>query len=259
MLTGMLPRTPSRASLPLVAAVAAFVAACAAGPVEWSATEVQPSVDADPGWFYARLPAFAGARTCESLAATAVRRDTPVAFAAWWAVRSDSSAVLLVARSEDRGMSWGTPVPVDTLDRGTRACARPAPSMAYDPAGGYVHVAYFLEAPEGPGLFFAHSMDRGRTFHSPVAIVYGERPVEASVSADHDTVAVAYVDPNSARGRVLLAFSRTAGHIFEQKAVAVSGADAQCAQPEVIVRGRTVSVAWREGAGAMRRQGVLRD
>ena len=61
-------------------------------------------------------------------------------------------------------------MPVDTLDRGTRGCARPSPAISFDPAGGYVHVVYFLDAPEGPGVFFAHSMDRGATLHSPVAI-----------------------------------------------------------------------------------------
>src|SRR5215208_88770 len=249
---------PCRASL--VAALA-IVTACAASPVEWRATEVVRGSEAAaaPAWPFAALPERAGARPCEELARSAVRVDTPVAFMTWWAVRPDGGALLLAARSDDRGATWGAPVPVDTLDRGGRGCARPAPSIAYDPTGGYVHVVYFLDAPEGPGLFFSHSMDHGRSFHSPVAIVYGERPVEASVAADHDTVAVAYVDPNSARGRVLLALSRTAGHIFEEKAVPVSGSDGDGAAPAVALRGRTVSVSWREGAGGVRREGVLRN
>jgi|SRR5580704_11233115 hypothetical protein len=88
------------------------------------------------------------------------RRDSQhnVVYGAWWVVRPDSSAILMAGRSVDGGMTWNHQVPADTLDVSRRGCARPAPSIFAD-TNGYVHFAYFLEAKEGPGVFFTHTMD----------------------------------------------------------------------------------------------------
>lgn len=202
-----------------------------------------------------------GVRCDSSVRVAAAAGDTATRFAVWWSVRPDSSAWLVAARSRDGGRTWAGPVPVDTLDRGGRGCARPSPSAAYDPTGGYVHVVYFLDAPEGDGLFFAHSMDAGATFHAPVAIVYGERPSRATVAASRDTVAVAYEDPNTRQPQIALALSRTAGHIFESKSLPVSGGALPAEAPVVGVRGGRVVVAWRELQGeratVVRRAGTL--
>ena len=191
-----------------------------------------------------------------------VRDSASLRVAVWWSARADSTTRLVAALSTDAGATWAAPVPVDSLDRGARGCARPAPAVAYDPAGGYVHVAYFLDAPEGSGLFFAHSMDDGAMFHAPVPIVYGERPVVASVDAQRDTVAVAYENPNSREPQVSLALSRTAGHIFEDKAIVVSPGTFPATAPSVHVDGRRIDVQWWERQGGQpvlrRRVGTLR-
>jgi hypothetical protein len=171
------------------------------------------------------------------------------AYAAWWAVRADSSAVLLVARSDDGGVHWTTPVPVDTLDRSTLGCRRPAPAIAVDSMSGYVHLAYFLQAVEGPGIFFSHSMERGAIFHAPVAIVYGERISAASIAAQGNAVVVAYEDPNSARPRIAVALSRSDGHLFDAR-LPVSSANVSAAEPRVALRGHTLAVSWMERTGA---------
>ena len=168
-------------------------------------------------------------------------------FAAWWAVRPDSSALLLVAYSSDSGRTWAAPSPVDTLDRGVRGCARPSPALAADLLNGYVHVAYFLDAPEGPGLFYSHLMDPRARFEPPSVIVYGERPVAASVASAGDTVAVAYEDPNRPRPQIELALSRTAGHLFEERHIDVSGDDVPARAPRVAVGAGRVAVMWTEG------------
>jgi len=118
-------------------------------------------------------------------------RAGKVVFAAWWSVRDDSSGVLLVAQSSDGGKSWNAPVIADSTDQSVRGCGRPAPAIASDSATGYVHVAYFAEPMRGRGIFFAHSMDSGRTFHSPVPIVFGDNPAFVSVASEGDRVAVA--------------------------------------------------------------------
>jgi hypothetical protein len=117
--------------------------------------------------------------------------------------------------------------------------------MAVDASSGYVHVVYFLSSPDGPGVFFAHSMQGGMMFHSPVAIVYGERVSTAAVTAHGDTVAVAYENPNAATSQVWLALSHTTGHIFEQNA-SVSPANVIATRPAVSLNGSRVAVSWME-------------
>jgi hypothetical protein len=176
-----------------------------------------------------------------------------VVYGTWWAIRSDSSAILMAARSVDGGVTWNPVVSADTLDISRRGCSRPAPSIFAD-TNGYVHFAYFLEAKEGPGVFFTHTMDgphmgsRNGIFHSPVAIVYGEKPSITSITAVGDTVAVTYEDPNSDRPQVALALSKTAGHIFEDR-VPVSSPDLSATDPRVMLSGHSVTVLWHERLG----------
>ncbi len=201
--------------------------------------------------------------------------------AVWWS-RGNGGRVRLVAAWRDRlvrpaadsgagGMSgagdgeaataWRGPIVVDSLDqgpgdaqaadRGAYGCARPAPSVVVDTMHGYVHVAYALTGPEGPGVFYAHQMDPRALFEPPVAILYGDRLGDARVAVDGDVVAVVYEDPNSAPGRrkIGLAVSRTSGHLFENRLTA-SGATANARDPYVVVRGRAVVVGWSETADA---------
>lgn len=166
-------------------------------------------------------------------------------FAAWWAVRADGSARLLVAATMDDGRSWSAEVPVDTTDHGVTGCRRTPPALAADSASGYVHLSYAMDAKEGPGLFFAHSMDAGASFHEPVPIFYGERLGRSSVAADGDVVVVAFEDPTSATPRVGLALSQSMGHIFEQRLLPVSDDNGVASNPLAAVQGRRIAVAWQ--------------
>jgi hypothetical protein len=232
-------------------------AACTPDPVKWDSEQrtdtpvplgARLTLQGDgapvmtPAWRPPALPT--GTPQCAgSLVAAAARGDT--AYAAWWAPRADSSALLVVARSEDRGHNWRTPEIADSTDRGHTGCGRPAPFIAADTANGYLHLVYFMVAAEGPGVFFTHSMGGGEMFHSPVPIVYGERVSTSAVSSNGDTVAVAYLDPNSSTPQLWLALSRTTGHIFESR-VPVSPATEQASRPAVAVRGHRITVAWLE-------------
>jgi hypothetical protein len=245
----------------LAALACALLAACADAPVEWSASS---SVQSPPGT--AVTVTAGGVVTADTLASLARRVSPPAGvvcpgslqlaraghalYAVWWNPRPDSGARLLSARSDDDGRSWSAPAAVDTLDRGVSGCARAPASVAADSASGYVHVAYGLDAPEGPGLFFAHSMDAGRTFHSPVPIFYGERLGRTSVAADGDLVAVAFEDPNSRSPRVGLALSRTMGHIFEHRLLPVSDENGAASHPTTAVQGKRIAIAWEQRAAA---------
>jgi hypothetical protein len=186
-------------------------------------------------------------RQCTTTMRFAFGGDSLV-YAAWWAVRPDSSAVLRVARSTDGGRRWEKSVSADERDRSVMGCSRPAPAIAYDADSGYLHLAYFLEPAEGSGIFYEHLMQG--MFHAPVVIVYGERPVAAAVSAVGDTVVVAYEDPNRRTPQIMLALSYTAGHLFDTR-VPASGDEVDARAPVVAVHGHRVAVGWYQtGVGA---------
>jgi len=187
------------------------------------------------------------------------RADAHDVAAAWWAVRTDSSAVLRLARSPDDGAQWDTLPPADSRDRGVRGCRRPAPGVALDPRSGYTHLAYYLEPAAGAGVFYAHLMDMRTAgaspgaggpiamFHPPVAIVYGESLAEASVAGHGDTVVVAYQNPNDLVPHVELVLSVTAGHSFPRR-TDVSGSGIAASAPTVAIDGATIAVGWQEAS-----------
>lgn len=250
---------PRRAPFALGAALAAVVAGCAPTPVEWTGAR---SASRPPS--EALTLTAEGALAADTMALLATRVASPPApvcpgslrlagsaeklYATWWAPRADSGAMLLAARSADRGRSWSVPAPVDTTDRSVSGCRREPPAIAADSVSGYVHVTYALLAPEGPGLFFSHSMDEGTSFHSPVPILYGDRLGRTSVAADGDLVVVGFEDPNSRTPRIGLAMSRTMGHIFEDRIVPVSEDNGTATRPLTAVRGRRIAVAWEQRA-----------
>lgn len=172
--------------------------------------------DARSALLIAGLPAIPGtAHPCVLSVRTA--GDSNELFRTWWSARRDSSVILLLQRSGDRGATWDTPTDVDSRDAGRRGCRRPAPGIAYDAPSGYMYLVYFVEARDGAGVFFAHSMDRGGMFHSPVPVVYGNTPSFASVAGHGDSVVVVFEDPNSTTPRIGIVLSHTTGHLFDQR------------------------------------------
>ncbi len=233
--------------------------ACTASPVDWTVDRSTPLVTDS-----ARVLTADGALHPDTLLALAARVTPPAAgicpgslrlarasgslYAVWWSPRPDSSANLLSSRSLDGGRHWSTAAAVDTSDHGVTGCHRVAPAIAADSVSGYVHVTYAMRAAEGPGLFFSHSMDEGVTFHTPVAILYGDKLGHTSVAADGDIVIVGFEDPNSLRPRIGLAISRTMGHIFEQRILPLSEDVGTATRPLTAVSGRRIAVAWEQRA-----------
>jgi hypothetical protein len=236
-----------------VAAALALVAfACDASPVQWR------DVRALPGDSTSRLiiddrgvassvpisPSERPAPNCACAASVVTTNDGRTRFAAWWRPRADSSAELVVARSDDGGRRWTAPVVADGRDRRARGCGRPPPAVAFDSTSDYVHVAYWMSPPEGSGVWYTHSMDGGATWHSPVGIAFGADPSRATVAAEGSFVVVVYESPNAAEGRIGLGMSHTFGHIIEQRIPTVSGDNEQATHPDIALRGRTLAVSW---------------
>jgi hypothetical protein len=160
-------------------------------------------------------------------------------------------------------------VNVDTLDqgagdanaveRGAVGCNRAAPGLAVDAKNSYVHVAYAINAPEGPGVFYAHQMDPRALFELPVVMMYGDRRMGAArVAASGDFVAVVYEDPNAplGRGRIGMAISRTSGHSFEPRVSA--SRTGRAVDPYVLMRGRAAVVGWSEVDSAVNATAAFR-
>lgn len=173
-----------------------------------------------------------------------------ITWAVWWRVRPDQSAVLEVAQGAPGDTArWVRRLVVDTLDRATSGCERPAPAIAVDSVNGYVHVAWWSQAVEGPGLFYAHLMDpRASAFEPATALVYGEVAARVAIASRGDTLAIAYEDPNSQRGKIALHVSLTAGHVFEQVArlVRVNPGQQPASDPRVALGGGRLWLAWKE-------------
>lgn len=177
---------------------------------------------------------------CASSVRMAAQMDSSIV-AVWWAVRPDSSAVLEAALSSDRGAHWGAPVPVDTADVSTAGCDRPPPAIAT--SVGFVHLVYSMKARDGTGVFYVHSMTRGRSYEPPIAMIYGDRLTRAAVGADRGLVAVAYEDPNGPAPQIGLALSRSWGHAFEDRS-RLSAGSGTASDPQVAVTDRDVAVSW---------------
>jgi len=223
----------------LILSLVMMAAACERAPVVWEdLTGGAAPMEPGNGRKVAIVPSE---RAC--LASVRAVQSGRATFAVWWDARPDSSAVLMLARSTDDGIGWEPVVAADTTDHSARGCSRFPPAIAADSASGYVHLAYFVEPAQGPGLFYAHSMDGGRTMHAPVPIVFGRNPSRVSMASSGERVALAYEDPNSVKPSIGLALSRTMGHIFEER-VRASPENVRAKQPVVALEGDSIKVWW---------------
>lgn len=214
--------------------LAAAVSACDAQPVVWDEpTSGFEWADAGVGYIGPSAPGM-----CHN---TLVRRPgNGVVYAAWWSVRPDSTAVLMVAK-ESRGGGWSVPEAADTMDAGRSGCRRAAPAMAV--SNGSVYLAYGMNAKEGPGVFTVHWM-QGMT-HAPVAVVYGERFGGTSIAVRGDTVVVAYEDPNTDPRRIGVAVSTTGSHLFQYRTL-VSPPTGAARDPLVSLDSAGIVVVWNQ-------------
>jgi hypothetical protein len=222
------------------------MSACVGEPVEWGDVSYRHSQLGDPPAISATrdagLPTVAGTVSACRRSVTAAASSSNV-FRAWWAVRPDSNALLSLQRSPDGGRTWLSPVLVDARDHGARGCNRPSPGISQDSTSGYVYLVYFLDAQDGPGVFFAHSMNDGQMFHSPVPVVYGNSAAHASVAGHGDSVVVVFEDPNATTPTLGIVLSHTTGHIFDQRGQ-VTPEEVRAVQPWISLSGNRIGVWW---------------
>jgi hypothetical protein len=243
------------ARLVCAAAFAASVVACDQAPIEWkdpvelagNDTLGRLAVDsAGHSRVVAAAPAPGAippndAMLCPGSLRTV--KGTAHVYAAWWTMRKDSTATLFVSSAAPPG-DWTKPLPVDTTDQSTAGCNRPPPSVTV--VGDDVFVAYSLHAPEGRGVFFAHTM--GGMVHEPVPVVYGERVVPTAIAAQDQRVVVAYEEPNGSRRRIDVAISENQGHSFAWHVAASRDVDIG-RKPDIALAGDELAVSWMAAGG----------
>jgi hypothetical protein len=231
--------------------------ACVGEPVEWGDVAYRASQLGDPDTQSAVLSAKLGlvsgtvSPCLRSIRTASAGSDL---FRVWWTARSDSSVALAMQHSSNNGATWDAPVVVEARDRGRRGCDRPAPGVFYDRTRRYLHLVYFIEASDGAGIFFAHSMDKGAMFHSPVPVVYGNTPSAASIAANGDSVVVVFEDPNAGTPRIGIVLSHSTGHVFEARGEATPD-DVPAVAPWVALDHRKVTVWWKGGENAAGKAG----
>ncbi|HEV8449743.1 MAG TPA: hypothetical protein VGQ44_23170 [Gemmatimonadaceae bacterium] len=240
------------------AALAGAVVACDQAPIEWkdpaelARTDTLGRLTVDSNG-HASVVAAASPPAAISASNVVVCpgsvrsvRGTVHVFAAWWGMRADSAATLFVSSATPTG-NWAEAkrLAVDTTDMSKAGCDRPAPSVTT--VGDDVFVAYSLHAPEGRGVFFAHTM--GGMVHEPVPVVYGERVVTTAIAAQDQRVVVAYEEANGTRRRINVAISEDQGHTFGWHVPASRDVDIG-RDPDVALAGDHVAVSWMAAGGA---------
>jgi hypothetical protein len=239
--------------------LAATTVACDSASVRWDEPQAAPAdtvgaigIAADNTLIYWRDSSShrpPDPRMCPASLVSA--SDSGVEFHAWLRLRPDSTVAVMGSRWD--GKSGTTPYVVDSLDVGKFGCARPAPSIAVS-SDGSVHVAYSIQAPEGYGVFFGHSMNRAINFHDPMIVVYGDRLSATAIASSGSRVAIAYEDPSGSVRRIDVALSSTQGHTFEPREHA-SPEEMTATRPRIAIRDTVVALSF---AGADSTQRAVR-
>jgi hypothetical protein len=153
----------------------------------------------------------------------------------------------VVARSDDRGTTWGTPVRVQTDGWKVDACPHAGPALAVD-SNQRLHVTWWSGKEGAAGVFYARSDDGGKTFEhvTPMGTAEFSQPAHVQLAiGDSGVVAVAWDDGTLQTPRVALRISRDGGdHFGPAQLISASGRAASF--PVLALNGRELTVAWTE-------------
>jgi hypothetical protein len=145
----------------------------------------------------------------------------------------------------------GPPNRVSVDDWKTDVCPHQGPSLAIAADGSY-HVAWFTNGTARSGLFYASSIDGGRTFSRPMPLGNAARnPSRPFLLAAHDSLWLAWKEFDGERTTVLTMISRDAGRSWSgPKAVAETGNASD--HPLLVTNGTQVFLSWQTRAAGYR-------
>ena len=161
---------------------------------------------------------------------------------------------IVVARSDDRGRTWHSPIRVHADDWHVTYCPNAGPSIRVG-EDGTVHVAWWTGKEGHAGVQYAQSTDRAATFSAPVAldIARFSRPSHVQLAlgsgAARGVVLAAWDDGTLETPRIVARVSRDGGRTFGA-AQALSDTGAVAGYPIVGLRGDTALVAWQQRSAA---------
>ncbi|MFN7799518.1 redoxin domain-containing protein [Gemmatimonas sp.] len=157
---------------------------------------------------------------------------------------------IVVARSDDNGRSWGTPVRVHHDDWVFDGCPHAGPSLAVDSAGA-LHAAWWTGKPGAAGVFYSQSRDGAQTFApaQPLGVADASQPAHVQLAVRGQSVVATWDDGTRRVPQVVMRVSSNGGGSFAD-AVPVSESGRAAAFPVLMVSptGNAVTVAWSEQA-----------
>ena len=181
---------------------------------------------------------------CRTSIATA--RDGTL-YLAWRSVFPGNVRDVVVARSDDHGSTWATPVRVHADNWVFDGCPHAGPSMQVDSAGA-VHVAWWTGKQGSAGVFYARSTDRGATFGPPITLGAAEfsapAHVQLALGAEGSVVAV-WDDGTVKTPKVVMRVSHDDGASFGPPAL-VSTEGRAATFPVLALAGKDLTIAWSE-------------
>jgi hypothetical protein len=170
-----------------------------------------------------------------------------VLYMAWRHVFAGHVRDVVVARSDDRGATWSTPVQVHKDDWHFDACPHAGPAIAVDSAGT-LHVVWWTGKEGSAGVYYTRSTDGGKTFAPPTSIGVAQysRPAHVQIAvAPGNRVIVAWDDGTKQIPQAMLRVSDDGGLHFAN-AVALSTAGEAATFPVLAVSGDSLAVAWSQ-------------
>ncbi len=181
---------------------------------------------------------------CRTAMATSSDGDL---FVAWRAVFSGNVRDIVVARSNDHGLTWTQPVRAHADDWIYAGCPHAGPSIQVD-AANRVHIAWWTGREGAAGVFYARSVDGGRTFSPPVPLGVAKfsQPAHVQMALGRTgEVVVAWDDGTREVPQIVVRVSRDGGATFgtPERASVPSRA---ARFPVLALTDSTVTLAWSE-------------
>jgi hypothetical protein len=168
-------------------------------------------------------------------------------FVAWRAIFPGNVRDIVVSRSGDHGVTWTEPVRAHVDDWVYPGCPHAGPSLVVD-AANRLHIAWWTGKEGAAGVFYARSVDGGRTFGRPVALgvaKYSQPAHVQMVLGGHGEIVVAWDDGTRTVPQIVIRVSRDGGDVFgPTERVSVPGRVARF--PVMALTDSTITIAWSD-------------
>jgi hypothetical protein len=164
-------------------------------------------------------------------------------YVAWRKLHPGGVNDIVVARSNDQGRAWSTPVKLHDDGWVFPGCPHAGPDLRVD-AGGAVHAVWYTGAPGREGLYYTFSTDGGASFRPPVTLVSGGVPASQArlATAGPDAMWIAWEDRRADPLSLRLAWASSSGRFRRFDSASFAGAS-----PAMAASAGTLAMTWLDG------------